>query len=75
MNNGIVYNYSRIKTFDKNDIYILRAKVKGKKGETLSDYLTTGSNFPFTCQVRKYIKIDDYTDDDTKYFNFLGSEA
>ena len=75
MNNGIVYNYSRIKTFDKNDIYILRAKVKGKKDETLSDYLTTGSNFPFTCQVRKYIKIDDYTDDDTRYFNFLGSEA
>jgi hypothetical protein len=29
MNNGIVYNYAKINTFDKGESYIFRVRVKG----------------------------------------------
>ena len=57
MNNGIIYNYSKIKSFDKNSTYLLRMKVKKMEGGILSDYITY-NNFPFTCQIRKYTKVD-----------------
>ena len=40
MNNGIIYNYSKIKSFDKNSTYLLRMKVKKMEGGILSDYIT-----------------------------------
>ena len=74
MNDGIIYNYSKIKTFDKNDTYLLRMKVRKMNANgTLGSYLTNSNNFPFTCQVRKYEKIDQNTG--TRCFNFLGSNA
>lgn len=77
MNNGIVYNYAKINTFDAGEYYIFRAKVKGytKSTDSLSGYLKNDNDFPFTCQVRKYIKIDEYTTDDECYFSFSGSNA
>jgi hypothetical protein len=59
MNDGIIYNYSKIKTFDKNDTYLLRMKVRRMNANgKLGNYLIYSSNFPFTCQVRKYEKVD-----------------
>jgi hypothetical protein len=63
MNDGIIYNYSKIKTFDKNDTYLLRMKVrKMDSNGNLGNYLTNSDlenkDFPFTCQVRKYEKVD-----------------
>lgn len=72
MNNGIIYNYSKIKSFDKNSTYLLRMKVKKMTSRGLSEYLSTGE-FPFTCQIRKYTKVDQNTGE--RCFNFLGSNA
>ena len=72
MNNGIIYNYSKIKSFDKNSTYLLRMKVKKMKDGILGDYITY-NNFPFTCQIRKYTKVDQNTGE--RCFNFLGSNA
>lgn len=72
MNNGIIYNYSKIKSFDKNSTYLLRMKVKKMEGGILGNYITY-NNFPFTCQIRKYTKVDQNTGE--RCFNFLGSNA
>lgn len=75
MNDGIIYNYSKIDTFVKGETYILRMKVKGHRAnnDSLSDYCNTANTFPFDCEVRKYTKIDQ--SQGTEYFQFNNSDV
>ena len=67
VNDGILQNYSRINSFEKGEYYRFKIWV-GEKDDN-SGNIVAGS-IPFKCIVKKYVTIDEDTNNDVIYFTF-----
>ena len=66
VNDGILQNYSRINNFEKGEYYRFKIWVGTKNN---NNDIVAGS-IPFKCIVKRYVTIDEDTNNDVTYFTF-----
>ena len=68
VNDGIIQNYSRINRFEKGEIYRFSVYI----GTVSNDIFSPINTLPFNIKVKKYLLIDEESQDDVIYFDSTG---
>ena len=68
VNDGIIQNYSRINRFEKGEVYRFSVYIGTVSNDTFSPINT----LPFNIKIKKYLLIDQESQDDVIYFDSTG---